>query len=73
MYHKDLPMWQWRAMQQRTESNENWSLTPGDMEVIERLAGKLAHQKKCMSLLAKRYGNSSWRIVQDAINKAKKA
>lgn len=73
MYHKDLPMWQWRAMQQRNEEQRAWQLTTEDMEVIERLAGKKAHLIQHMTLLAKQHGNSSCLIAFRAINQAKKA
>lgn len=73
MNHKDLPMWLWRAMQQRTEDSAAWSLTNEDMEVIALMAGKAAHLTQHMTLLAKKHGNSSWRIAKDAIERAKKA
>lgn len=73
MYHKDLPMWLWRAMQQRTEEPATWSLTNEDMEVIEKMSSKETQLMQHMALLAKQYSPSSWRIARAAIERAKKA
>lgn len=69
MYHKDLPMWQWRAMQQRTDEQNILYLSADDISVIAALSGRPAASLQ-LARLIKEDGYTSLLHALKAIKRA---
>lgn len=69
MYHKDLPMWLWRAMQQRTDKQNILYLSADDIGVIAALSGRPAASFQLANLI-KADGHTSLLHALEAIQRA---